>query len=158
MYQTTKQYEESMQRHGFRAEFYERATKQSRESEFTERLRVQNIALAKVIMHGFSMPRWLREMVLEIAELRSVSPFDVVSKRRYRQVVPVRNEVFWRVKDHNPNLSLGKIGRWFGCDHTTIAHALASHQRKTGAKPYTTYNLERMIASAAARRAARRQA
>ena len=110
---------------------------------------------ARQVMRHNGMPVWVRGIVFDAAVKHGVSAASIVLKLRARAVVAARNEALYRVKEANPDLSLPKIGGWFGMDHTTVIYALARHAEATGDCPLTDYNLDKALR---ARRAANRKA
>ena len=110
---------------------------------------------ARQIMRDNSMPAWVREIVFDAAARHGVSAASIVMRIRSRVAVAARNEALYRVKEAKPDLSLPKIGGWFGMDHTTVIYALARHAEATGDSPLTDYNLDKAMR---ARRAANRKA
>lgn len=134
-------YEKVMKRHGFTDEF-RRQVIEARRIERAERLRVQEIDRARHSMCEHSVPQWVRELVIAVAQEFGVSPSDVYSDNRYRDVVHARQAAVYRVKQTKPKLSLSMIGKWFCRDHTTIAHSLAVYSRRFGMPALTAYDLD----------------
>jgi chromosomal replication initiation ATPase DnaA len=110
---------------------------------------------ARQVMRDNGMPDWVRQIVFSVAEANEVSAAKIMLKEQSRVAVRARNEALYRVKEAKPDLSLPKIGGWFGMDHTTVMYALARHAEATGDCPLTDYNLDKAMR---ARRAANRKA
>ncbi|TPN03823.1 hypothetical protein FJ973_29720 [Mesorhizobium sp. B2-1-3] len=89
-----------------------------------------------------AMPDWARQIVEHICEKHGVCPSEMSSDNRKHRVVRARNEAIYLVKDRKPMLSSPQIGKWFGKDHTSILHSLASYSHATGAKSLVGYDIE----------------
>ena len=66
----------------------------------------------------------------EVAEKHGLTPVELRSARRSKNVVRARHEVFWRCKQET-TASLPQIGRLMGGkDHTTVLHGIRMHERR----------------------------
>lgn len=137
----TDPYEKAMRRHGFTEEFRQQVL-ESRRRERAARLRLQEISRARSIMCEHSVPKWVRELVIEIAARHDVSPGEVYSASRRRVVVAARQEAIYQTKATKPKTSSITIGKWFNRDHTTIFHSLAVYHRLHGGALLTKYDLD----------------
>lgn len=88
--------------------------------------------LARAEMRKLSMPKWIQDVVFEVARRHGVPPVDVVSASRRRVVVKARNEVLYEVKRARPDFSFPRIGFWFNRDHTSVMHAVWRHAVTAG--------------------------
>jgi len=128
-------------RKGYSAEFLQKAREanaQRRAQEVAEQERRQAIEVCK----SRKTPKWAVEIILEVALVRGVSPFDMMSGLRAYPVVDARHEAIYRVKAFKPMLSSPQIAKWFALDHTSILHSLASYSHQTGAPKLTKYALK----------------
>lgn len=77
------------------------------------------------------LSNWKRIMI-EVAEKHGVSPRDLVSSSRFRNIAAARFEAFYRVYLET-NMGLPEIGRKFGGrDHTTVLHGIRTHAERIG--------------------------
>lgn len=66
----------------------------------------------------------IRKVIEEVCERHDVNYNDIMSKSRFAHIVAARHEAIVRVAAAFPWMSLPKLGRVFGRDHTSIMHAL----------------------------------
>lgn len=66
----------------------------------------------------------VRKVIEAVCERHEVSYTDVMSRSRFADIVACRHEAIVAVASAFPWMSLPKIGRVFGRDHTSILHAL----------------------------------
>lgn len=128
-------------RNGYSAEFLRQAREANarrRAQEVAEQERRQAIEVCK----SRNTPKWAVEIILEVARARGVSPNDIMSGHRAYPVVDARHEAIYRVKAFKLMLSSPQIAKWFGLDHTSILHSLASYSHQTGAPKLTKYKLK----------------
>ena len=77
-----------------------------------------------------------RFILTGMARWHGVSKNDITSIRRQIDIIPARFEAIYLVKESTP-WSLPHIGRFFGGrDHTTIIHALRSHESSLKGEKY----------------------
>ncbi len=83
--------------------------------------------------------RWMpdaRKIIADIAHKHGLNYRDLVGPRRYRHIIPVRDEAIAAVRalsDGRESFSLPMVGRIFGGrDHTSILAALRRHAKRTG--------------------------
>lgn len=67
-------------------------------------------------------------MTDKIKQCEALLPFEVNYKSRKRHQVEIRGVLFKLIKDINPNISIVKIGSYFGKDHATVLHALKNFE------------------------------
>lgn len=65
----------------------------------------------------------VEEIIREVATARHLTRAQVVSASRVSEIVDARHEVWWLLHSRL-GLSVSRIGRVFGRDHTTVAHGL----------------------------------
>lgn len=73
----------------------------------------------------------IQAVIDRIAREHNVTAGDIVSPKRTRAIVKARDQAILEVSTRWPWLSLPKLGKIFGRDHTTIMHSLS----KSGAPP-----------------------
>lgn len=106
------------------------------------------LAKAEMRRYGLSLfrerraPDWVRSIIEEVSDSTGVCPSEMAADNRQVHVVRARNTAIYRIKERKPFLSTPQIGNWFGKDHTSILHSLASHAQITGADPLVGYDLE----------------
>lgn len=66
----------------------------------------------------------VRKVIEAVCDRHEITFTDVMSRSRYADVVAARHEAIVAVANAFPWMSLPKIGRVFGRDHTSILHAL----------------------------------
>lgn len=98
--------------------------------------------------HG--MPTWARDIVVRVAKVRGVSPLDIVTSCRSRAIVPVRNEVFYVLRQtpspvHGEIPSYPQIAKWFGRDHTGVLWGAVKHANANGLPTSSNMDLEKSI-------------
>jgi hypothetical protein len=103
---------------------------------------------AAKILSDNGMPGWARETVISIAEANKVSPLDVVRQCRSREIVRVRNEIFYTLRDRTSPVngtqpSFIQIGKWMKRDHTSVTWGAAKHATVNGLPSYTGLDYER---------------
>jgi hypothetical protein len=103
---------------------------------------------AAKILSDNGMPGWAREAVISIAEANKVSPLDIVRQCRSREIVKVRNEIFYTLRDraspvNGTQPSFIQIGKWMGRDHTSVTWGAAKHATVNGLPSYTGLDYER---------------
>lgn len=82
--------------------------------------------------HPETTARKVKRIIREVAEKHGVTPVDILSERRTQLVVNARQEAMWRAKSET-EWSLPRIGKAFGGrDHTTVIHALRTHEKRMG--------------------------
>lgn len=136
----TDPYEKVMKHHGFNEEFRERVLA-SRRQERAERLRSRERVQAIVIMREQCVPKWVRDLVIEVSAQHDLPPEDVYAKGRVKPAVKARQEVMYLIKKTRPATSSTWIGRWFRRDAKTVLHSIAAHQHRHGLPRLTEYNL-----------------
>lgn len=97
---------------------------------------IRSLLQTRELLFG-ARPITTTEIVAEVcdkyAELFEVSPHDVYSSRRAREICFVRHEIWYRCKTETPH-SLPAIGKFFGRDHTTVLHGVGTYQSYQQAK------------------------
>lgn len=88
------------------------------------------------------VPRWVSDLVNRVAARRRVAVRDVLSRNRNRQVAAARDEIFYLIRQRNPNLSFPRIGQWFDRHHTAVMFSVAKHAERTGLPKLTGYELD----------------
>jgi chromosomal replication initiation ATPase DnaA len=83
------------------------------------------------------LPEWAKEIVREVSTRHGVPIHQIFSKNKALPVAAARREAIYRVKFEKPSVSAGRLGQWFGRDHSTIIFALARFQELTGAPALT---------------------
>lgn len=124
-------------------------------AELLERQRLDATIKARRLLADRSVPVWVRKMVLEAAQTSGVPALSLLIDCRTWAVVKARNALLYQIKATKPHLSSPQIARWFGKDHTSILHAIACHQRDSGAPALVGYDVEAV--KARNREMARRQ-
>ena len=66
----------------------------------------------------------VRKVIEAVCDRHEITYTDVMSRSRFADVVAARHEAIVAVASAFPWMSLPKIGRVFGRDHTSILHAL----------------------------------
>lgn len=97
-------------------------------------------------LKGHGMPEWAQEIVREVANDHGISPLVLIGSRS-RRVVPVRNEVFYRLRmGASPVLgehpSYPQIAGWFGRDHTGVLWGATKHAFAHGLERPSNIQLE----------------
>jgi hypothetical protein len=87
------------------------------------------------------MPEWARQIVERACEKHGICPSEMACDNRKHRVVKARNEAIYLVKARKPMLSSPQLGGWFGRDHTSILHSLASYSAATGSPKLVGYDL-----------------
>ena len=111
-------------------------------AELLERQRLDATIKARHLLAARSVPVWVRKMVLEAAQTSGVPALSLLIDCRTWAVVKERNALLYQIKATKPHLSSPQIARWFGKDHTSILHAIACHQRDSGAPALVGYDVE----------------
>ena len=88
------------------------------------------------------VPSWVSEIINETAAKYRIGAGEMLGRSRQVRVVAARNEMFYRIREKNPQLSFPKIGLWFGRDHTAVMFAIASHARRNGLPELTGFDLD----------------
>ncbi|MBZ9894228.1 hypothetical protein LB545_07705 [Mesorhizobium sp. BR1-1-6] len=89
-------------------------------------------------------PQWALDIVIACARRRNVALPIIAQDRRFRDAVQARNEAMYLIYSQrrtNPNLSCPRLGKWFGRDHTSVLHGIASHQEANGLTRIVGYNI-----------------
>ncbi len=82
----------------------------------------EEIAIRQERAHS---PKAQVKQVIEAVCAKHEIPYsDVMGRKRFREIVAARHEAIVAVAEAFPWMSLPKLGRVFGRDHTTIMHAL----------------------------------
>lgn len=88
------------------------------------------------------MPGAYREIVRQVANKHRVNVMLIASNSRMQIAVLPRNEAMYRIRAQDPeNISTPKLGRWFGKDHTSALHCIASHQERHGLPKLVGYDI-----------------
>jgi hypothetical protein len=87
------------------------------------------------------MPEWARQIVEQTCDKHGICPSEIARDNRKHPAVKARNEAIYLVKARKPRLSSPQIGGWFGRDHTSILHSIASHSAATGSPTLVGYDL-----------------
>jgi hypothetical protein len=87
-------------------------------------------------------PDWALSIITEVADRHAICPIDIGSRKRHRPIIEARREAAYRVKAKQPDLSTILLGKWFGKDHTSIAHLIASYQEAYNAPKLVGYSLQ----------------
>ncbi|WP_144378504.1 hypothetical protein [Mesorhizobium amorphae] len=115
-------------------------------------------AISMLKRHG--MPEYAQEIVLRVAEEHGVSPLALAAENRSQRIVPIRYEVFYRLKT-TPSPTIGvlpsypQIGRWFGREHTGVLWGATKHAAENDLPKPSNLNLEHSAKSKRARALAR---
>lgn len=67
----------------------------------------------------------MQSVIMKVSRAHDVAPLLVAGESRSREVVAARNEVF-SILNRN-GISLERIGRAFGKDHTTVLYGIRRH-------------------------------
>ncbi len=75
----------------------------------------------------------LLEVAEDICRNYGVRLGDVVQRDRHKSIVAARFAI-WYAMRHHPDrcYSWHDIARLWGCDHTSVIHGVAMHQKRTG--------------------------
>lgn len=100
------------------------------------------------IVNRYGMPGWAREIVLRISEAHGVSPLDVVTQCRRRNVVPARNEIFYLLRATASPLTgmhptYPQVAKWLGRDHTGVLWGAAKHAHDHGLPAFSEFDYSR---------------
>jgi hypothetical protein len=87
------------------------------------------------------MPEWARQIVEQTCDAHDICPSEVARDNRKHRAVKARNEAIYLVKARKPMLSSTQIGGWFGRDHTSILHSIASYSAATGSPALVGYDI-----------------
>ena len=90
------------------------------------------------------MPEWARDILAEVADRHAICPSDIASKKRFRPIIEARAEAAYLIKAAKPMLSSVILGKWFGKDHTSIAHLIARHQEQHDLPKLVGYDVSRV--------------
>ncbi len=71
----------------------------------------------------------LEHVVQKVSKATGISAEQIRSNSRQRTIVEARDMVMWLGKEAL-NLSLTEIGRFFGCDHSRVSHAIRRFETK----------------------------
>lgn len=118
-----------------------RRVRADRVEQLTARLMQQEQDRTAKVMSNRRIPLWVREIIREVSAKHDISPGEMISDSRRRNVIVARNEAIYLVKSVKMALSSPVIGRWFGKDHTTILHCLSSHAAKYDLPKLTGFDL-----------------
>jgi len=80
-----------------------------------------------------------KALITEVCERRGVGYRDVMSRTKNRRISAVRMEAYFVVWQEL-GWSLGKVGRAFGRDHSTVSYGIAKHLIGIGAEPCRIMN------------------
>ena len=87
------------------------------------------------------MPETFRGIVKRVSTRRRVAIMLIASASRMRIAVEARNEAMYLIKESHPKVSSPQIGKWFGRDHTSVLHGIASHQERHNLPKLVGYDL-----------------
>ncbi|WIW52393.1 hypothetical protein LRP31_25575 [Mesorhizobium mediterraneum] len=90
------------------------------------------------------MPEWAVAILAGVADRHAICPSDIASKRRHRPIVDARAESAYLIKAAKPVLSSNILGKWFGKDHTSLAHLIARHQEQHGLPKLVGYDVSQV--------------
>jgi hypothetical protein len=68
-----------------------------------------------------------RLIAREVAQKHKVRVSDLLSNRRFKDIVTARHEAFWRCREETA-MSLTQIGLRFNKDHTTVLHGIRRYE------------------------------
>lgn len=137
---TVDPWPEIQRNHGYSPEFLKQAHEARRRRQSEELRKQERIRAAKKMKRN-KAPVWAAEIIFATAEGYGVSAADIMFGVRAYEVVDARMAAIYEVKAMKPALSSTLLGKWFGIDHTTVLHALASHAYKTGLPQMTKYKM-----------------
>ena len=81
------------------------------------------------VIHQLSL-RGLLELADSVCARRGVTRHELCGRGRTRAVAAARRELWWLIRHHpERRYSYAEIARIVGCDHATIVHGVAAHQR-----------------------------
>lgn len=108
----------------------------------------EGAAEATRILNRNGMPGWARDIVIRVAKVHGVSPLDVATSCRKRDVIPARNEVYYLLRTMvspvtGNELSYPMIAKWFGRDHTGVLWGAARHARDNDLPPVGSFDVEK---------------
>jgi chromosomal replication initiation ATPase DnaA len=79
-----------------------------------------------------SRPAVIEAIVAEVCAEHGMEPREVLSRSLKHTLIPIRQEIWWRVrclrKNGAPRFSFPQMGRWFDRDHTTIRDGVIAHE------------------------------
>lgn len=90
-----------------------------------EKIEAQKSILGKVTF---------KDVLNAVAAETGLTPEEIISKRRKRDLIMPRRYFFWRVAKECPHLSLAEIGRRAGVDHTTVLYHIHKYSVDSGEK------------------------
>ena len=93
--------------------------------------------VGEVLRKRFPMPS-MQRVIMTVSKAHDVAPLLVAGESRSREIVAARNEVFFIL--NRSGVSLERIGRAFGTDHTTVLYGIRRHrgEQPTEIKPKRT--------------------
>lgn len=92
------------------------------------------------------MPQWAIDIVAEVAERQNVCMADIAGRKRSYPTMEARRESAYLIKDHQPDLSMALLGKWFGKDATSVTHIVACHQEHHNLPKLVGYSLAKVRA------------
>lgn len=86
------------------------------------------------LMNEYGMPRWARDIAIEVAARYQVPLAAIVGPSRKRTAVVPRNEAFYLIKTtisptNGDFPSYPQVAKWFGRDHTTVLYGARRHAK-----------------------------
>jgi chromosomal replication initiation ATPase DnaA len=72
----------------------------------------------------------MRAIHISVAEIRGISPKELRSKNRSKEIAHARFEAFYL--QQQAGFSLPEIGKFYGMDHTSVLHGIRRHQGMRG--------------------------
>lgn len=76
----------------------------------------------------FAAPKRFVNLIIQVACDHKIAPEVIVDKSRKAPVVRARQDLFYRASTQE-NMTASQIGRYFGCDHTTVLHGVKQHEK-----------------------------
>lgn len=76
----------------------------------------------------FSAPKRFVDLIIQVAEEHKIRPEVIVDKTRKAPVVRARQDLFHRANTQE-HMTPSQIGRYMGCDHTTVLHGVKQHEK-----------------------------
>lgn len=75
----------------------------------------------------------MMDIAASVATAHGLSVADVLGRCRTAKVAHARQELYYRLRQSLPRLSLPQIGRLLDRDHTTILYGIAKYEARVGA-------------------------
>lgn len=88
---------------------------------------------------GKKISRPLHAILIDVCDRHNVSHQDLLSPRRFRNLVRARHEAWWLAYTQS-EASYPAIGKFFNRDHTTIMFGIRRHAARIGVE---TPNVQR---------------